>query len=432
MEKTNDFREKKAILAITFNDYSKGGGGVAKVMIEHQKMFNEAGYKYICVFPIKKLVMHDNIMLFCYWGLLIDGQLNSVYNSNQVKNILYQINTETPIVSIHIHHLLYNKISMVQDLIDYLSDLPIAFFIHDYYTICRKYTLMKNDQMYCGPGGISHDKCKNCKYYNHLTRKILKENECFIEHNIDRLHFFAPSEAARDVWLSYYTKYADRITVLRHDSVKTYSDHFRTCLSYSKKIRIGYLGRSVVHKGWNTWLKLMDNIDHDRYECFVFNNNDDRGNDKYQHIYVNVTPDNKDAMIKALISNDIDCVLLWSTFPETYSYTYFESYCADEFILTNKVSGNIAYECNYHNNGLVFDDEDQLLRMLNNPNILLDHINAYREDHNQIPSEMIPNKKIIEWVKQQENIIDNGDLQMVKNDCSSILLKMLNKYIVNK
>lgn len=422
----------KAILAITFENYEKGGGGVAKVIIEHQKMFNDSGYEYLCIFPIKKLIIHDNIMLFCYWGLLINGEFKGVYNSNQVKSIFHQINMETPIVSIHIHHLLYNIINMVQDLVDYFADLPIAFFIHDYYTVCRNYNLMKNDRKYCGPGGISYEKCKGCKYYNHLTRITLKENENFITHNIDRLHFFVPSKAAKDVWISYYTKYADKITVLKHDDVKKYSHHFRPALKYSSKIRIGYLGRPAAHKGWNTWLKVIDSIDHDRYECYTFNNTNDQGNNKYQHVYVNVTPENKDAMVKALISNDIDCVLLWSLCPETYSYTYFESYCADEFILTNNISGNIAYECDSHRNGIVLDNENQLITVLNDTEKFIDCINEYRLNHDLIPSEMAPNTGIVGWVKKQESIMENSKLQEIKNVNSSTFLKFLNKYIAKK
>lgn len=420
----------KSILSITFNDYSKGGGGVAKVMIEHQKMFNDAGYKYICIFPVKKLIMHDNIMLFCYWGLLIDGKINGIYNNSQIKNILYSLNEEAVIASIHIHHLLYNKMTMVQELIDYLDEIPIAFFIHDYYTVCRNYTLLKNDQYYCGLGGIRSEKCKDCKYYNHLTIKNLKENKTFIEHNIDRLHFFAPSEAARAVWLSYYKSYSDKITVLRHDNVKKYGNHFRTVLRHSSKIKLGYLGRPAVHKGWNTWLKLIDSIDHNKYECYVFNNTDDPGNDKYQHVYVNVTPDNKDAMIKALISNEIDSVLLWSNWPETYSYTYFESYCADEFILTSNVSGNIAYECRNHHNGFVFKDENQLLSALKESDFFIDSINSYRNNHEKIPIEMVPNTKIVDWVKANENNDSNKLSKNLKDKHDSILLKVIRNYVL--
>lgn len=39
---------------------------------------------------------------------------------------------------------------------------------------------------------------------------------------------------------------------------------------------------------------------------------------------------------------EIDCVILWSNCPETYSYVYFECFAANTFILANSLSGNIA------------------------------------------------------------------------------------------
>lgn len=418
---------KKAILSITFNDYTKGGGGVAKVIIEQQELFNKAGYMYICIFPIKKLIFHDNIMLFCYWGILIDGQFHGVFNDRQILDKLFELNREQiAITYIHIHHLMYSNISMIQEFVDYLQDVPIIFFIHDYYSICRNYTLLRNSTEYCGLGGISREKCDGCKFYNKLTRKTLRQIEHFFTINAGRLTFVAPSEAAKEVWLSYYKQFEKKIIVVGHDRISEVRTHFKKILKYDEKIRIAFLGRPHVHKGWNVWTDILNNNFNKHYEYFVFSNEADN-NKKYKHIYVNVTPQDKDAMIKALIANKIDAVLLWSTWPETYSYTYFESYCADTFVLTDRSSGNIAKKVYENGNGIVFKNEAELLKNLNNYKTFIENINAYRNDSKKIPSKMTPNDYIIDFTKKQENIMNQSFEKRKNHPSHSLLLKVVKK-----
>ena len=65
-------------------------------------------------------------------------------------------------------------------------------------------------------------------------------------------------------------------------------------------------------------------------------------------------------MTKALREKKVNIVLLWSLSPETYSYTYYEAYASNAFILTNSKSGNITDMVQKNKNGLVFDSENEL------------------------------------------------------------------------
>ena len=58
-------------------------------------------------------------------------------------------------------------------------------------------------------------------------------------------------------------------------------------------------------------------------------------------------------MTKALRDNDIQVALLWAKWPETYSYTFYESLSANLYIITNRVSGNITNQVEERRCGMI-------------------------------------------------------------------------------
>ena len=81
-----------------------------------------------------------------------------------------------------------------------------------------------------------------------------------------------------------------------------------------------------------------------------------------KEIEVSFLKDGADAMVNAIRRNKIDIAFLWSPWPETYSYTFYESYVGGAYVITNKDSGNIAVSTKRYNCGCVFDDEQELLK----------------------------------------------------------------------
>ena len=69
-------------------------------------------------------------------------------------------------------------------------------------------------------------------------------------------------------------------------------------------------------------------------------------------------------MVDALRKEPVDCVLLWSVWPETYSYTHYESFASNIFVITNRQSGKIAKQVEERGNGIVLNDEKELFRQL--------------------------------------------------------------------
>ena len=142
-----DFENNKYVLSISFANYLKGISGMAKVLMEHQIMYNEQNISYVNLFIVKKYLFKEKVTAFCYYGLVIDGNYKGIYSIEQIIKLLYQWNNNGKILlDIHLHHLLYIKIKHLYKLFEYIPDVPIKVFLHDYYTICWNYTLLNSNK----------------------------------------------------------------------------------------------------------------------------------------------------------------------------------------------------------------------------------------------------------------------------------------------
>jgi hypothetical protein len=79
-----------------------------------------------------------------------------------------------------------------------------------------------------------------------------------------------------------------------------------------------------------------------------------------RYVDVSFLKEGENAMLKALREHKIDGVFLWSIWPETYSFTLYESFAENCFVITNPTSGNIAAQIESGFRGAVFDDEKRL------------------------------------------------------------------------
>jgi hypothetical protein len=75
---------------------------------------------------------------------------------------------------------------------------------------------------------------------------------------------------------------------------------------------------------------------------------------------VSILDNGPTAMIEALRARAIEAVVLWSIWPETFSFVAHEAIAAGALILTGPESGNIARVARESGRGLVFQDEGAL------------------------------------------------------------------------
>lgn len=393
--------EKKYVLAISFINYLDAKSGVAKVLMAHQQMYNVRGISYVDLFSVKKNICNDKIMLFCKFGLIIDGKYKGIYQMSQIISMLHEWQKERKqLLDIHLHHFLYTKISLIRDLLEACPNIPVKVYLHDYYNACTGYTLMKNDELYCGGRGYSHNLCFDCCYMktNKIVQPIIQQ---IFKENLNRITFVSPSKATKDIFLNFHPEYGQQVIVIPHQKfLERYKKNLKS-VTENEPIRVAFLGMPRVHKGWNAWKELVEFCSVDDYIFTVFNST----NDEYEgmrKVKIGFSQENLNAMTDALREYKVHVVLLWAIWPETYSYTCFEAFSANAFIITNKDSGNIADVVKANGNGLVLSNEDELKALFSNKNKLLRYINDFRNNTNGGPDDLYENDEIVNLSEQSK------------------------------
>lgn len=368
---------KKYILSVSFANYLKEKTGMPKVMMAHQEMYNNAGISYVSLFSVKKNILHDRVMLFCKFGLIIDGEFQGIFQMSQLIHMFGKWQKQGyEMIDIHIHHLLYVNLSLVSELLSACREVPIKVYLHDYYCACTRYNLLRNGSEYCGGKGLNEQACKGCAEYSRscdIEKKIHKLFGAFL----NRIIFVSPSVTTKNIFLRFHPEYAKQVIVIPHQK---YNAHFKGNLekvTSSHKIKVAFLGMPKAHKGWNTWNKIINGCSDKEYEFYVFNSADEQY-DRMKKVNVAFSKDNLNAMTDALRENKIHVVLLWALWPETYSYTCFEAFASNTYIVTNKNSGNIADVIEANGNGEVLSDENELINLFGNALLLKDKINEFR------------------------------------------------------
>lgn len=376
------------ILSFSMSNYLLYGGGTNLVVSNHQKLFNKHGVSYVCVAPFllhgKKYVSFQD-----YWSLIIDGRYIGVLSTKNLIRALDEANEDgANLLSIHIHHWKNVNLNAFRRIMNRLES-SVYMFIHDYSTICCNFTLLRHGE-FCGYGGILEEKCAGCQYYTESFRNRIEYKKIWDKLK-NRLIFVFPSDVALKVWAAAYPEYEELCRVISHQKcIGTYNGNMNNT---SNIVRVAFIGSRENYKGWKVFLELYNkNKENPAFEWFYFGTDDVNIAD-VKCVYVD-NRQNPMAMLNALRQNSVDVAVLWSLCKETYSYTYFECYAANVFILTNKNSGNIAFQVSKNGNGTVLDSTTELFNLFENE--IISSVNMFKIGKKRGPQFLSTNDSILE------------------------------------
>lgn len=373
----------KYIITVSYGDYTFGSGGTDKVILSQQQILNNAGYNVISISPFKNCN---------FWDVLINGRFDGVYSNSRFISLLSSIN-DCRLSAIILHHLKDVNIDLLADILDY-CDVPVFYYLHDYYTICPFSGLIQEDGTFCGNGFPSENKCVGCSYCKQSI-KLSKKIQLLIKKYSNRITFITPSEAAKEVWAKDYPEYRDKVKVIYHQELQGEYRSNNAILQDSEPIRIAFVGYQKPLKGWKEFKDATTKANqlglNEQFYQFGW------GEEKFPYIE-QVDVDFKKsitAMTDSLRERAIHVAVLWSLWPETYAYTYYEALAANCFVITNENSGNICAQVEERNNGIVVRD---LSEILCDESKLRKLVNDFRADEHVAPNELIENEEFLSLI----------------------------------
>jgi len=365
-------------LAVTRDDYTKVVGGVQLKVADQQTEMNQAGRAYLHLSPY---FVRETLDFSGQPGVMrvtLDGQFLGYADDETFLTVLEKLVEAGTLRSVQLHHLMGWKLEYISQILNLTGDAPVNFWLHDFFSICPNYVLLRNDREYCHAPHPNSNACNLCIYGTIRPLHYQAFIDLFVRYPI---RVVAPSAFALDLWHQKFPVFAGESQVVPNASLEWGEPVQKS--ETDRPLRVAFVGYPVLHKGWQAWLNLTDKFGKDpRYKFFHFSLDWQRSSN-FEKISVAVNRQNRTAMTDALRENEIDIAFLWSICPETFSYTLYESLAAGCLIVTNPDSGNIQAVIRENSQwGVIFTDEDELLQAFRDGSVAktFEHFNLnYRQ-----------------------------------------------------
>lgn len=299
-------------------------------------------------------------------GINVDGRHLGFVRSGEWISLLERVLQNTDCYAVFVHHLMSWDGKLVDYLLGRLKTAEKILALHDFFTVCAQYTLLRNGRSFCGAPAIGSNACQICEFSGHRQKQLPLLQELIQKHKLKAL---APSTVTANIWKRYYPD--TELTLVPHLLLQADKNKPGESRDPSRKLRIAFLGHPNPLKGWAIWRQLIDTYRLGFfYDCFHFGSRSDVNPEYFAA--VRVSAEHRDEMVKTLREHEIDVVLLWSIMPETFSYTLYEATSAGCYVITHASSGNIAGTISEWQNGIILDDETELIRLLTERNDLFE------------------------------------------------------------
>lgn len=370
----DEIENKNFVLAISHTDYLNSMGGVEIFMQDEKKGLAEKNVSYLQLSPIiKQRELVDQIENFILTFNVDSNNLGN-YHSEDIIRMFSTLMAESEIncQCIVLHHLMSWNLDVIRQLIELLKPKKVVLWIHDFFSVCPQINLLRNDKIFCSAPETNSNSCLICRYGLIRKRNLPKIKDFF-----DDIIFttMAPSQIALDLWGKQFPKNLIDSHIVPHLNLIPINSANKKSVSV-KKLNVAFIGVPASHKGWQTWRKLVDRYEKSN-EYVFFHMGNEGGKFQERFININVTQKNRDGMINALKTNNIDLLFHWAIWPETFSYTLYEGIAANCFIVTHSNSGNVAKYVHDYGSGIVFNDEQQLFVFMDDITRVRRELNGY-------------------------------------------------------
>ena len=354
--------------------YVRHLGGIQLFTLDEQRLCNERGLTYLHLSPAVPLLAVRTGAGASLPGMVavtLDGRYLGVAEMDEVLAEVPWLAREGAPRWAAVHGLLgFNADALAERLAGTFQQ--VFYWLHDFHSACPGLNLLRNDAVHCGlpaPGARACDVC----IYGPERAALEPAVARFFERV--RPVVASPSEHTLALWLR-----AGRATsgarVVPHWTLEPAASGPPGLPDDARPLRVAFLGHPSAHKGWRSFLRLVDRCAHlPEYEFWHLGAAP--GEDgRVRFARVEGSAADRDAMLRVLGEVSPDVAFLYSIWPETYSYTLHESLLAGVRVICHADSGNIRAQVEALRAGLVFPSEDALVELFDQPVRLREALSA--------------------------------------------------------
>jgi hypothetical protein len=361
-------RAAGTVVSVSHDNYAANYGGVQSLISDEQRGFQRAGWRYLHLSPAAPLPMlaEPGPPGEFRVKLVIDGALLGVVRLADLVAGVGGLRGQGCRVEVIFHHLMGHAPELLSGLALAAGARPFLW-VHDYFTLCPSYALMRNDVTFCGAPPARSAACTICTFGESRLDHVARVRAFF-----EATHpmVLAPSESALDLWrrrggLTHFS--CEVRPPARLVMAAAGDEHAAPATPHDAPLRVAHLGARTAHKGWLVFEELALRSEGDsRYTFYHLGLGDGMPMPGcVRPVPVRVTPDHPDAMIEAIAEHRIDVVVSWSTWPETFCFAAHEALAGGAFVIAREGAGNVwpAVRIAAPGQGCAVADERDLTRL---------------------------------------------------------------------
>ena len=344
---------ERLALALCHDDPGQEIGGLQVCVSQEARAFARRGIGHLAIFPFQPLPRlarkgSDPLMMVRAGADLVGPVAVSTLAEG-----LGALASGGRCAALGIHALLGHAPEAVAVLAEAVGT-ETFFWLHDHGSLCPGHTLLRNDAEFCGAPPLGSPACRICRYGIERPAHVARMRRLFED---VAMTVVAPSRATLQLWRARSGLPARRALVAPPCEVVR---DVEPAPAPAGPVRVGFAGLAAAHKGWPVFRDLLDA--HRSGTSFAFHYfGESAVADPGLSVHrVRVTPDDPQAMVRALHGAAVDLVVVWPSGRETFSLTTHEAIAAGARVLCPAASGNVARAVRRHGAGRVFTDREAL------------------------------------------------------------------------
>jgi hypothetical protein len=356
---------KRLVISVSHDDYAEVSGGIQNLIGDEQRACAAYGWNYLHIsptVPLPYLADRSSAQDFQV-NLRLDGARLGPARFSDVVTVASRLSANGANVNCVFHHLMGHVPELLADLVTGTGSLEPVVWLHDFFTLCSSYALMRNDIAFCGGPSPDSPACMVCVYGPEREGHLARMRALF---ETVWPSVLAPSLAALEFWSSRTQLVFKESEVMPLARIVTTESALPT-RSSDRPIRVAHLGGRSLLKGWPVFEELAISMADDRrYQFFHLGlPSGEALPGVIKNVPVQVTPDRRGAMVEALAEFRIDVVVIWSFAYETFSYAAHEAIVGGSYVVTRSGAGNVwpAILANAPESGCVIDSEVSLHKL---------------------------------------------------------------------
>jgi hypothetical protein len=259
-------------------------------------------------------------------------------------------------IAVAIHSLLGHSTEAAAQLARLSEPGAVHLWLHDYFTICTGYNLLRNGVSYCGAPEEGSPACGVCVHGEGRAAHRARIRALF---EAAPVTVVSPSQVTLEIWRARSGIQAEASLVVPHCRILE-GDGDPVPIDEDAPLRVAFAGVPAEHKGWPVFRELARRGRRQPDLEFLAFSQDAPTDPLVRHVPVRVTPEAPDAMIRALHDNRAEIAVMWASGPETFSLAAHEAIAAGALVLCPAHAGNIARLVTETGAGRCFKTEGEL------------------------------------------------------------------------